>query len=232
MKSLRSHVVSVLIAAVVIGALLGLASATAKSSSGRAVQACVAGTSGAVRFVGLGRACHKGESSLLLNQVGAQGANGKTGKTGKTGAIGAPGGPGAVGPTGPAGPANAEVVFGPLETVSGGDQSDHPTGETAVSTASCSSAVNSANVDAYGGGVNVVTNPSNGGDVVEVQSSYPGEATGPTGATSVTGPLGAEAAQASVGQTADAWTGVAVVDLLHSTAPDTATVQTYVDCGP
>ena len=64
MKSLRPQLISVLIAAVVIGALLGLASATAKSSSGRAVQACVASSGGAVRFVRVGKACQKGASSL------------------------------------------------------------------------------------------------------------------------------------------------------------------------
>ena len=82
--------------------------------------------------------------------------------------------------------------------------------------------------------MNVVTHPqTQTSDIVELQSSYPVEATGPTGATGVTGVTGPLGAPTPVGQSADAWTGEAVVDLLKdTTTPDTATVQTYVECGP
>jgi hypothetical protein len=234
MSSARSHVIGVLVAAVVIGGLLGLAGAVAKSTSGRVVHACVAGSGGAVRFVGLSKACKRGESGVLLDQTGPGGKNGKQGKTGKTGAHGGVGGVGAVGPTGPAGPANSELVEGPVETLAATDNAGTPTGEVAVSTATCSSATNSANVEAYGGGVNVVTHPqTQTDDIVEMQASYPVESTGPTGATGITGVTGPLGAAVPQGQPANAWTGEAVVSLLRTaTTPDTATVQAYVVCGP
>jgi hypothetical protein len=234
MKSVRPHVISAVIAAAIIGALMGLSSATASSRFGHAVHACVANSGGAVRFVGLNHGCKHVESSVLIDQAGAPGQTGKTGKTGKTGLIGRTGGPGALGPTGPAGPANSELVEGPVETLSGADNGASPTGEVAVSTATCISATNSANVEAYGGGVNVVTHPqTQTDDLVELQSSYPVEATGPTGATGITGVTGPLGAAVPVGQAADAWSGEAVVSLLkNTTTPDTATVQAYVVCGP
>jgi hypothetical protein len=235
MRALRPHALAAVACAALAGAvIIGLTGATAKSRSGGPVHACVANAGGAVRFVKLGKSCASGEASLLIDQVGPRGKTGKTGKRGKAGATGLPGGTGVVGPTGPAGPANSEVVDGPAETLVASDNSGDATGEVAVSTASCSSATNPANVEAYGGGLNIVTHPqTQSNDVVEMQSAYPVEATGPTGATGitgVTGPLGAPVPQA---QPATAWTGEAVVDLLkNGSTPDSATVQTYVECGP
>jgi collagen type VII alpha len=219
--------------ALLVGALLGLSGASAKSgASTSVVHACVAKADGTVAFIKVSRTCPKGETGVLLNATGKLGKQGKQGKTGKQGAVGATG---PVGPTGPAGPANAEVVVGPAETVSGNDNAQHATGEVAVSTASCSSADNPVNDEAYGGGVNLVTYPhTQTKDIVEVQSSYPDEDTGPTGATGITGVTGPLGTPTPAGQPADAWTGEAVVDLLEpsGTDPDTAVIQTYAVCGP
>jgi hypothetical protein len=220
----------------VAGALIGLGGAAAKLTSGGVARACVANAGGAVRFVNPRRKCPAGEASMLVNQVGPRGKAGKIGKTGKTGLPGGLGATGSVGLTGPAGPASSEVVLGPSETLSGADNSGKPTGEIAVSTAACSSATNPANVEAYGGGVNVVGSAQTQvKDVVEVQSSYPGDAAGSGGATGfgITAPL-ATPKPAGTGEQADAWSGVAVVDVLKdaNSVPDTATVQTYVVCGP
>jgi hypothetical protein len=220
--------------ALLIGALLGLSGATAKSTAGHTVHACVAKSGGAVRFIKHG-GCKKSESTVLIDQKGPRGKAGKTGRIGQTGLAGGLGATGPVGPTGPAGPANSEVVLGPTETLAGSDNSGDPTGEIAVSTAVCSAATNPANVEAYGGGVNIVTSPQTSvKDVVSVQSSYPGNANsagGGTGTTGVTGPLATPVPQ---GNSANAWSGVAVVNLLkdETAPPDTATVQTYVVCGP
>jgi hypothetical protein len=209
------------------------------------IHACVAKKTGAVTFIALKKKCPKGAQSLDLGQVGPQGKAGKNGATGPAGAQGAPGvqgltgtvGPagatgatgavgqtgatgatGATGVAGPTGPANTEEVEGPLITITGGSNS---TGETAVSTAGCDHAVNGANVEAYGGGVNIVTHPSTSTtDEVSVQSSFGG--TGETGTEIVNAP--------AAGAGADAWTGIALVNRLL--AGDTATVQAYVICGP
>jgi hypothetical protein len=219
--------------ALVVGALLGLSGASAKpTASTSVVHACVAKADGAVAFIKVSRKCPTGETGVLLNATGKLGKQGKRGKTGKQGVVGATG---PVGPTGPAGPANAEVVVGPQETLSGNDNDKNATGEVAVSTASCSSAINPANDEAYGGGVNMSTDPhTQTKDIVEIQSSYPDEDTGPTGATGVTGITGPLGTPTPGGQPADAWTGEAVVGLLESsdTDPDTATMQTYAVCGP
>jgi hypothetical protein len=226
--------------ALLVGALIGLSGASAKparsaksSASARVVHACVAKADGAVAFIKVSSSCPKGETGVLLNVTGKQGKQGKQGKTGNPGGVGATG---PVGPTGAAGPANAEVVLGKWEPLSGNDNDNNATGEVAVSTAACSQATNPSNDEAYGGGVNVATNPQTSvKDLVEIQSSYPDEATGQmgaTGVTGVTGPLGTPTPQ---GQPADAWTGVAVVArLLHNGAgtSDSASVQTYVVCGP
>jgi hypothetical protein len=237
MSRLRPHtfVAAAVGVALVAGALIGLAGASAKLTSGGVAQACVAKANGAVTFVNPHHKCPKRGSSTLLNQVGPRGQIGKTGKTGKTGLPGGLGAAGPVGPTGPAGPANEEVVLGPVETLSGADNTGQSTGEVAVSTASCTAATNPANVEAYGGGVNVLTSPTTSNkDIIDVQSSYPGTAASSGGATGfgLTAPLATPVPQGS-GTGANAWTGIAVVGLLKdiNDDPDTASVQTYVDCG-
>jgi hypothetical protein len=220
LTSTRPRALVTVTVAVMVGALIGLARAGAKLSSGGVVQACVGKAGGAVRFVNPNHKCAKAESSLLLNQKGQKGPAGKKGKNGKTGAIGLKGSTGPTGPigvTGPTGPANTEVVDGPVITLSGSELS----GSTVISTAGCDDAVNGVNREAYGGGVNVVTHPSTSvSDIVAVQASYPGEgSTGPSLATS-----------AAQGAPADAWTGVVVSSRMFS--GDSATVQAYVICGP
>jgi hypothetical protein len=220
LRSVRPRGVGAVTVAVIVGLLIGLAGAAAKLTSGGDVQACVSKAGGAVRFVNPSHRCAKSESSVLINQKGKpgpKGKNGKTGKTGAAGAIGPIGATGPIGPTGPTGPANTEVVDGPTITLSGSE----PSGATAISTAGCDDAVNGVNTEAYGGGVNVVTHPSTQlSDEVMVQSSYPGDAS--TGTTLATEP--------ALGKQADAWSGVAVINRM--VPGDTATVQTYVICGP
>jgi Collagen triple helix repeat (20 copies) len=221
LRSLRPRGLGAVTVAVIVGALIGLAGAAAKLTSGGTVHACVTKTSGSVRFVSLNHRCQKGESSLLLGQKGQRGKPGKAGKVGATGPIGLIGLRGPAGPTGPSGPADTEVVDGPVETLSGGE----PTGATVISTAGCDQAVNGANREAYGGGLNVVTHPqTQQADIVSVQASYAGN--GATGTTLATQP--------GSGQRGNAWTGVAVINRLYAdtTPPDTATVQAYVVCGP
>jgi hypothetical protein len=224
LRSLRPHGVGAVTVAVIVGAMIGLAGAAAKLTSGGEVQACVAKAGGAVRFVNPHHKCQKAESSVLLNARGRPGPRGKKGKLGKTGAVGPTGQAGAIGPqgvTGPNGPAGTEVVDGPVETLSGGELA----GSTATSTAGCDQAVNGANREAYGGGVNIVTHPqTQNADIVSIQSSYAGN--GATGTNVATQP--------GAGQRGNAWTGVAVINRLYNdtTPPDTATVQAYVVCGP
>ncbi len=166
----------------------------------------------------------KKESSVLISekgQPGPRGKPGKTGKLGKVGPIGPRGATGQIGPAGPTGPTDTEVVDGPVETLSGGE----PTGATAISTAGCDQAVNGANREAYGGGVNIVTHPqTQNADIVSTQASYAGN--GSTGTSLATQP--------AAGQRGNAWTGVAVINRLYADTdpPDTATVQAYVVCGP
>jgi hypothetical protein len=221
--SLRPRGVGVVTVAVVVGLLIGLAGAAAKLTSGGEVQACVSKAGGAVRFINPRHRCAKAESSVLINQKGQpgpkgkNGKNGKIGKTGAAGAVGPIGSTGPIGPTGPTGPANTEVVDGPPITLSGSE----PSGATAISTAGCDDAVNGVNTEAYGGGVNVVTHPSTQlSDEVMIQSSYPGDAS--TGTTLATQP--------ALGKQADAWTGEVVINRM--VPGDTATVETYVICGP
>jgi hypothetical protein len=210
LHSLRPHGVGAVTVAVIVGAMIGLAGAAAKLTSGGEVQACVAKAGGAVRFVNPHHKCQKAESSVLLNAQGRPGPRGKKGKLGKTGAVGPIGRTGATGlqgVTGPNGPAGTEVVDGPVETLSGGELA----GSTATSTAGCDQAVNGANREAYA-------------DIVSIQSSYAGN--GATGTNVATQP--------GAGQRGNAWTGVAVINRLYNdtTPPDTATVQAYVVCGP
>jgi collagen type VII alpha len=214
-----------------------------KTTSAKGViHACVANKTGAVTFISTKKKCAKGEKSIDLSQTGPAGAAGKTGTTGPIGAQGSAGPTGTQGPTGatgsigltgpigttgatgiqgvpgPTGPANTEVVKGPLITITGGSNS---TGQTATSTAGCDDAVNTGNGEAYGGGVNISTDPSTPNpDVVSVQSSAPGN--GITGTVPVV--------PAAVGDGANAWTGTAVVGRMYQ--GDTATVQAYVICGP
>lgn len=220
LRSLRPRGVGAVTLAVIVGAMIGLAGAAAKLVSGGEVHACAAKSTGAVTFISRNHRCQKGATSVLLSQKGPAGKPGKVGKVGKTGPIGKTGPAGPQGVAGPSGPADTEVVEGPSVTLSGGQ----PTGSTAISTAGCDHAVNGANREAYGGGVNVNTSPqTQEPDIVSVQSSYAGE--GFTGNT--------VAAQPSSGQHANAWTAVAVINTLYNGSPaDTATVQAYVVCGP
>jgi hypothetical protein len=224
LRAVRPHGVGPVTVAVVVGMLIGLAGAAAKLTAGGDVQACVAKTGGAVRFINPSHRCLKKESSVLISEKGPAGPRGKTGKNGKLGVvgpIGLRGATGQIGPAGPTGPADTEVVDGPIETLSGGE----PTGATVTSTAGCDQAVNGANREAYGGGVNIVTHPqTQNPDIVSVQSSYGGN--GATGTNLATQP--------GAGQRGNAWTGEAVINRLYNdtTPPDTATVQAYVVCGP
>jgi hypothetical protein len=236
MSRSRSYTSVAVGVALLAGALIGLAGAAAKLTSGGVAQACAAKANGAVTFVNPHHKCPAGESGTLVNQIGPRGKAGKIGKTGKAGVAGGLGVGGPIGPTGPAGPANSELVLGPSETLSGADNAGKPTGEIAVSTAACSSATNPVNVEAYGGGVNITTSAQTQvKDIVEVQSSYPGDDASSGGATGfgITAPLATPKTPGS-GEQADAWSGVAVVDVLKdaSGTPDTATVQTYAICGP
>jgi hypothetical protein len=223
LRSLRSHRVGAVTVAVVVGTMIGLAGAAAKLTAGGDVQACVAKAGGAVRFISPSHRCMKKESSVLISEQGHPGPRGKTGKTGKVGAvgpIGLRGATGQIGPAGPTGPADTEVVDGPPEVLSGGEE----TGSTVISTAGCDQAVNGANREAYGGGVNIVTHPqTQNQDIVSIQSSYAGD--GATGTSPASAP--------GAGQSGNAWTAVAVINRLYNVnPPDTATVEAYVVCGP
>jgi hypothetical protein len=220
LRSLRPRGVGAVTLAVIIGAMIGLAGAAAKLVSGGDVHACAAKSTGAVTFISRNHRCEKGAASFLLAEKGPAGKPGKVGKVGKVGPIGKTGATGPQGVTGPNGPADTEVVDGPPEILSGGQ----PTGSTVISTAGCDHAVNGANREAYGGGVNISTSPeTQNPDIVSVQSSYAGE--GFTGTTVATQP--------GSGQSANAWTAIAVINRLYGGAPpDTATVTAYVVCGP
>jgi hypothetical protein len=220
LRSLRPRGVGAVTVAVIVGAMIGLGAAAAKLVSGGDVHACAAKSTGAVTFISRSHRCEAGATSVLLSAKGPAGKAGKVGKVGKTGAIGKTGATGPQGITGPNGPADTEVVDGPLEVLSGGQ----PTGSTTISTAGCDHAVNGANREAYGGGVNIATSPeTQEPDIVSLQSSYAGE--GSTGTT--------VANQPTAGEHANAWTGIAVINTLYnSSPPDTATVQAYVVCGP
>jgi hypothetical protein len=190
-----------------------IAGAAASSSSGGVIQACVAKSGGAVRFVSTHGRCKSNESSVLFNRTGPQGPKGKKGPAGRS-VVGATGATGVAGPTGPA---NTEVVPGPAVNLSGAE----PTGSTAVSTAGCDHAVNGANHEAYGGGV--IVTPHQGQpvpDIIPIQASYPGD--GVTGTSQASAPAS--------GAGANAWTGIAVISRMFT--GDSATVQAYVICGP
>lgn len=203
---------------VLVGTLIGLAGAGAKTGSGGGlIHACVANSGGAVRFVGPAGKCAKTEHSVAFNKQGAQGPHGVRGKPGKIGKQGKQGIQGIRGGVGPAGPAHSEVVAGPAVTLSGSE----PTGSQAISTAGCDHAVNGDNVEAFGGGVIVTPHPASSvPDIVPLEASYPGN--GVTGTS--------QATPATSGQGADAYTGIAVISRMF--AGDSATVQAYVICGP
>ena len=172
LRSLRSHRVGAVTVAVIVGTMIGLAGAAAKLTAGGDVQACVTKAGGAVRFISPSHRCMKKESSVLISEKGQPGPRGKPGKAGKlgnVGPIGPRGATGQIGPAGPTGPADTEVVDGPSVVMSGGEEA----GATATSTAGCDQAVNGANREAYGGGVNIVTHPqTQNADIVSIQSSY------------------------------------------------------------
>jgi hypothetical protein len=220
LRTLRSHRVGAVTVAVIVGTMIGLAGAAAKLTSGGDVKACVAKAGGAVTFVSPSHRCQAHASSVLISERGQPGPRGKKGKNGKVGAIGPVGKTGAtgqIGAAGPTGPAATEVVDGPSEVLSGGE----PTGANVTSTAGCDQAVNGANREAFGGGVNIVTHPSTQqADIVSVQSSYAGN--GGTGTSAANVP--------AASQRGNAWTGIAVINRLY--LGDTATVQAYVVCGP
>jgi hypothetical protein len=205
-----------LLACVLIGTLIGLSGAGAKTTSkgpspnaAKVIHACYAINGGAVRFLGAHARCLGSERSITFNQKGPAGPRGLTGPHGPIGATGV---------AGPTGPANTEVVAGPVVTLAGSQQ----TGQVAISTAGCDHAVTGANREAYGGGVVVTPHPATPvPEIVPLQASYPGN--GVTGNTQALPP--------SAGQGADAWTGVAVIDRMVN-PNDSATVQTYVICGP
>jgi len=190
---------------VVIGGLIGLSSANAKTSAAKSkkpsgmttklLHLCVSKSNGAARVVGLHAHCASGERSLIVDNRA----------------------PGPRGPAGPTGPANTEVVAGPAVTLVG----TAPSGSIATSTAGCDKAVNGANREAYGGGVSVVPHPTTATpDILAVQSSYPGD--GVTGQTPASVP--------AAGAAADAYTATVAISRMFS--GDTATVQAYVICGP
>lgn len=195
------------LACVLIGALIGLSGAAAKTGTPKAkkhaggttvtrvLHLCVTRSTDAVRVVGRHARCARGERSVLLDNRP----------------------PGPRGPAGPTGPANSEVVQGAVVTLTG----NQPTGSIATSTAGCDHAVNGANREAYGGGVAVTTHPTTGTpDILSVESSYPGA--GVTGQAPATPP--------EVGKGANAYTATVAISRMFT--GDTATVQAYVICGP
>jgi hypothetical protein len=180
---------------------------------------------------------------------GAQGRTGPRGRTGKTGAEGAPGalGPfgltGLTGPTGPAGPIGPQGIPG----VKGDTGATGPQGAQGspggtvivtgnvgrfaasvngneaqllpVSVAECPASIHT---QAYGGGGIInITGKTSAGDVVTLQSSYPGLANGPNEVDPVS--------STSPGA-GNAYEAQAVVTNLSG--GDTATVTAYVVCGP
>lgn len=112
---------------------LGVSWALAQSE-GVVYYACVNNSSGTIKMVGDGEACHNNEMLIQWNQVGPQGPQGPQGEPGPAGEAGPqgpqgepgpqgppgpqgePGAPGPEGAQGPAGPANATLAFGPIPT--------------------------------------------------------------------------------------------------------------------
>jgi Collagen triple helix repeat (20 copies) len=190
-------------------------------------------------------------------QHGLRGARGATGLRGATGPIGRLGAVGAVGPTGATGPRGAQGiqgiqgVQGPPGAFAAGGSS--PGGNTVVqlgskigpipfpngpatgteltpSVAHCP--VSGPDREAYDGGVTITTsNPNNPGqptgDVVGLESSYPGLYAGQTQVDPL--PLGSHPGGVS-SQAANAYEAQAVISEMHS--GDNVTVQAYVVCGP
>jgi Collagen triple helix repeat (20 copies) len=143
---------------------------------------------------------------------GYRGYAGATGPKGATGPQGPAGPQGPVGPTGPQGepgaPNGTEVFSSSPVTIS-----STTIGVPYEAIAVCP--VTGVYVQAYGGGANVQVNNQNNRDVVTLQNSFPSTNIG--NAVNGTGP-------------ATAWTATAVVSQLQN--GDSATLQTYVICGP
>jgi hypothetical protein len=186
-------------------------------------------------------------------RTGHRGRTGKTGRVGVTGAIGPIGPVGAIGPTGPVGAVGAVGATGPTGPSGafvtgasgipvGSDPGGHtvvvlgsrvgplsfPTGpatgtELTPSVARCPTS--GPDQQAFDGGLTITT--SNAGDVVAVESAYPGLYVSQTEVDPL--PLGSAVGGVSQ-EPANAYEAVAVIGTISS--GDTITVQSYVVCGP
>jgi hypothetical protein len=152
---------------------------------------------------------------------GARGARGPRGYRGFTGPQGSTGPQGPAGPQGPQGPQGATGPQGEPGAPNGTEVfssapvtiSSTTIGVPYQAIADCP--VTGVYVQAYGGGANISVNNQNNRDVVTLQNSFPSTNIGT--AVNGTGP-------------ATAWTATAIVSQLQS--GDSATLQTYVVCGP
>jgi hypothetical protein len=137
---------------------------------------------------------------------------------------------GATGPQGLAGaPGAAEMVLGTKITLT---NNGGPLAGTEMTPSVARCPVGSSNFsDAYGGGVTIAkSGPVSGGDVISIESAYPGTFVSQTEVDPppflANPPDNTESAQ----RAANAYQGTALITQLSS--GDTATVQAYVVCGP
>ena len=106
----------VLLTALALAVVAGVAYAGGGSSATAAIRACRNKSSGLLRVVNAGANCRTGETLLTWNVEGPAGPSGIAGPKGDSGVAGAPGGTGpqgGTGRTGPAGPQGAAGLIGP-----------------------------------------------------------------------------------------------------------------------
>ena len=106
----------VLLTALALAVVAGVAYAGGGSSATAAIRACRNKTSGLLRVVNAGANCRTGETLLTWNVEGPAGPSGIAGPKGDSGVAGAQGGTGpqgGTGRTGPAGPQGAAGLIGP-----------------------------------------------------------------------------------------------------------------------
>lgn len=159
---------------------------------------------------------------------GPQGPAGPQGPTGPQGPVGPTGAPGATGAPGtPGAPGGAEMVLGTKITLTNNGGSLTGT-EMTPSVARCTG--NPQFAEAYSGGETITkSGPSAAQDQILVESAYPGTF---VSQTEVDPPFPANSPPqtASAPQAANAYQATAVISQLSN--GDTATIQSYVVCGP
>jgi hypothetical protein len=149
---------------------------------------------------------------------GARGARGPRGYRGFTGPQGPQGPQGLSGPRGPQGATGAQGEPGSPNGTQVYSSAPVTISSTTIGVpyqAIAACPVTGVYLQAYGGGANITVNNQNNRDVVTLQNSFPSTNIGT--AVNGTGP-------------ATAWTATAIVSQLQS--GDSATLQTYVVCGP